>query len=501
MADADEIKKAGDGPPPGEAAAARDGDEFLNLWLEGIREPEDPILQGRGAAHDLRLFDEVRGDAQVWSTLQQRRDAVVAMPWNVKPGDDRPASVEAAQELTEQLTALPMDTIARRLLWGVFYGYGVGECLWGIKGNRVTFENIRVRRARRFGFDVDGQLMLRPTINRNPGLMPDKKFWVMSVGSDTDDEPYGLGLAHLLYWPVYFRRHGLRAWMVALDKFALPTAVGRFPSGTAQEDIDKALAALKAIRSNSSIMMPDKFPVDYLESSKSAGMDYHKFHEFLDGMIAKIVLSQTMTTDDGASRAQGEVHMDVRDEVAQADADLLCGSFNEGPATWWTRWNYGEDAAPPLLVREKDEPEDADKAASRDKNLKVVGWVPSEERVRSVYGEGYERAAPSQEPPEDTPPEEFSEEDGRKDTIADFVDQLIAEGAPQAAAADILAPLLDLVDGTNDLEVLRDRLGDFSFSDDALVPLADHLNRAAFAVRIGGEVGLPLRDGVEEEAL
>lgn len=483
-----------------EFARARDGDEFLGVWTDGIREPQDPILQGRGAGSDLRLYDQVRGDAQVWSTLQQRRDAVVALPWDVEPGDERPASKEAADELKDQLDALAMDSITRKMLWGVFYGYGVAEVMWGIAGNRVTFDNIRVRRARRFGFDVDGGLMLRQTTERAAEQMPDKKFWVMTTGADTDDEPYGLGLAHLLYWPTYFRRHGLKAWMMALNKYATPTVVGKFPKGTLPEDIKKLLAALSAIQSDSAIVIPEGMEADLLSATKSAGMDFKAFHEFLDGMIAKIVLSQTMTTDDGGSLSQSKVHLEVRDEVADADAEMLCGSFNTGPATWWTQWNYGDAAAPPLLKRQKDDPEDADAAATRDSQLKALGWEPTEDRIRTVYGDGYQKTKPAEDSSgSQEPPTELKEGDG-PDAIASFAAQLAGGGMALTAVNDMLAPIMEALDGTDSLEGVASALDGLSLSDGALEPLREHLAQAAFAARIGGEVGAPLRDGVETES-
>lgn len=488
-------------PPLGEAAAARDGDEFLSAWADGIREPSDPILKGRGT--DLKFYDQVRLDPQVWSTLQQRRDAVASREWTVEPGDETPQAEAAAAELKDQLERLDLDAITRQMHWGLFYGYGVAEMMWGIEAGRATIADIKVRRARRFGFDIDGRLMLRPVLARRAELMPGRKFWTYSCGCDTGDEPYGFGLAHLLYWPVYFRRHGMKAWMIALDKYASPTAVGTYPPGAAKEEIDRLLAALLAIRQDSAITIPEGMSVEYLQTSKSAGADYDRFLATFDAWIAKIVLSQTMTTDDGSSRSQAEVHEDVADAVARSDADLICGSFNRGPGTWWTGWNYGPDVAPPVLKRIMDDPEDIDAAVTRDEALARIGWQPTGDRVREVYGEGYERAAPPPVPvPVATPdvpaPPALADAD-TPDAIAGFVARIMAEGTARAAANDLLAPVAALIDGETDLQALRDRLAGFSLADAALAPLHEHLARAAFAARIGGEVGAPLRDDVDLE--
>jgi hypothetical protein len=52
--------------------------------------------------------------------------------------------------------------------------------------------------------------------------MPERKFWTFSAGAATDDEPYGLGLGHFLYWPVFFKRNDIKFWLIFLEKFAAP---------------------------------------------------------------------------------------------------------------------------------------------------------------------------------------------------------------------------------------------------------------------------------------
>ncbi|MEM6906239.1 MAG: DUF935 family protein, partial [Pseudomonadota bacterium] len=384
-----------------------------------------------------------------------------------------------------------------------FYGYAVAECLWEAREGRICFGGIRVRRARRFGFNVDGELMLRRTRGfGSEELMPKRKFWVMSTGADTSDEPYGLGLAHLCYWPVYFKRSGLAAWMVALDKYASPTAYGKFPPGSTEEEIIKLLSGLRAIRQDSALVVPDSMDIGYLQTSKSASIDYEKFDGRLDAWISKIVLSQTMTTDDGSSLSQSSTHMDVRDEVRDSDVELLNGSFNRGPAAWWTEWNYGDRATPPNLVREVEEAEDLDLLAERDVKLYQVGFRPTRERVEEVYGSGYElvRAGPTSELPPPLggqPAPELAEDE--PDAIGAFVDRLIADGAAATAVTDVLAPIVEAIDGAGSLEETQAAIASLSLGDDELEPLQEILAQAIFAARIGGEVGADHRPGLTVE--
>lgn len=99
-----------------------------------------------------------------------------------------------------------------------------------------------------------------------------------------------------------------------------------------------------------------------------------------------------MTTSDGSSLSQAEVHAGVKLEVVTGDADLVCESFNLGPATWWCDYNYGPDVEPPQLVRLIDAKKDLKTQAETDAALKGMGWERTDESFRDTYGDGYERS-------------------------------------------------------------------------------------------------------------
>ncbi|MDO6575035.1 phage portal protein family protein, partial [Staphylococcus pasteuri_A] len=89
--------------------------------------------------------------------------------------------------------------------------------------------------------------------------MPENKFWWFDVGADNDENPYGLGLAHWLYWPVFFKRNGLKYWSVFLEKFAQPTPTATLPQAQIQDPVMKrrALEALQAIQVDSGVLIPE----------------------------------------------------------------------------------------------------------------------------------------------------------------------------------------------------------------------------------------------------
>lgn len=374
-----------------EIASTRNGRDITQPYIKGLKEPRDPLLWG---AVDWGVYRDILRDDQVFSTLQQRIGAVVSRDWNVIPGNAAdPRSVEAATRFNRTLECIGWDSITRKMLYATFYGYSTAEVIWKVSDDGLwDFDKIKVKHGRRFRWDEENRLRLLTTTDTTTGeLLPDRKFWVHTVGADNDDEPYGMGLAHWLYWPVLFKRNGLRFWNIYLDKFGTPTALAKYPRGSSKQDIFNLLQSLQAMATDSGIVVPEGVVIELLGAARSGTGDFATIYDKMDAAIAKIILSQTMTTDNGSSRSQAEVHSDVKLEVVKSDADLLSDGFNDGPARWWTDYNYGTDVAAPQLVRIVEEEENAKANAETDKIHAENGWVRTPESFADTYGEGFVR--------------------------------------------------------------------------------------------------------------
>ncbi len=286
--------------------------------------------------------------------------------------------------------------------------------MWAIDGNRIVLDDIKVRERSRFRFDHESNLKLININNPNGVKLPDCKFWTFSAGADHNDNPYGLGLAHYLYWPTFFKRNGIKFWLIFLEKFGMPTAAAKLPPGQAQDPIerDKALQALEAIQSDSGVVIPDNIVIDLIEAARSGTADYEALCNRMDSSISKVIISQTMTTDNGSSRSQAEVHQDVQQAVIKSDGDLICESFNRQVVKWLTEWNF-PNATPPRVWRKTDPEEDLMQRAERDNKISTLGYEPTEEYITEVYGPGWKKKESSPLPPmgKGSPelPAEFSE--------------------------------------------------------------------------------------------
>jgi phage gp29-like protein len=384
--------------------------------------PDDGILRTKGGG-DFRFYREVLRDDQVKSTFQQLRLAVVAAPWEVEPGAEDAQSVACAEAWKANLKRIHFDRATDEMLYTEFYGFGVGELIWEMRDNLVQLADVKVRDRGRFAFGIDGALYL----NRNGfqyEKMPDRKFWIARAGADNSDELYGLGLAHFLYWPVFFKRNGIKFWLVFLEKFGMPTPVAKLPGSAANDATQRreALAVLSAIQTDSGVVIPDTMVVELLEAARSGTADYEGMRKAMDAAIAKVVLTQTMTTDDGSSRSQSETHADRLMARVKAAADLVCESFNAGPGKWFAELNF-PGAVPPRVYRNTEPPEDLVARAERDAKIKTLGFEPTEEYITDTYGEGWVKSQQATE---------MAGALGQPDTAADFA-ELAALATAKAA--------------------------------------------------------------------
>jgi len=447
-----------------EIATTRDGRDITRGFVDSlpILPPTDRVLPLAGG---WRGYEELLRDDQVAACFGQRRLAVVCRPWTVDAGGPRRIDQQAADLLRATLDSIGWDQITDQMLYARFYGFAVAEVIWRADRSGIGIEALRVRDRARFGFAPDGRLLLRTSSNPNGEMLPDCKFWQLAIGASHYDEPYGRGLAHALYWPVWFKRNGTRFWATYLEKFAAPTSVGHFPAGTDDATRARLLEAVESVQTDAGIVLPEGMQIDLLEAARGGTASYEQWLAYWDSAIAKVILGQTMTTQDGSSRAQAQVHMDVRQDIVRADADLVSDSANRS----WIRWLIDltlPGAAYPTVWRNLDDAEDANQRAERDLKLSQIGFVLDDATAAEVYGPGYVRTtatagnAPGASPtPADAPGAlrvTAAEAEPDPTPINPIADRLDAETAPHWI--DILDRIRTLVERADSLERLRDDL-------------------------------------------
>lgn len=435
-------------------------------WLQpvygGILRSQDAVLISRGGGRGLAIYDDIERDCHAYAVLQKRKMAVIAREWRIEPASDAPLDRKAAELVERQLKAVRIDRICYGLLDAILKGFAVGEIIWERRQGEIAVKDVKMRDQRRFVFGADGTLRLLTLDNMLDGKpLPDRKFIVSRFG-DKNDDPYGLGLGTRLFWPVFFKRQGITFWLTFTDKFGNPTAVGKYPPSSSPAEVQKLLSVLSALASDTGVAIPEGMDIDLLEAQRSGSVNSHEtLCRYMDEQISEAVLGETLTTNIGptGSRAASATHNEVREELTKADADLQCDDLMQTLIRWIVELNL-PNATPPRFWRDFEEAEDLNALADRDHKLAEIGFIPTPERVRAVYGDGYVQKAPDANQPTKTEPPATAFADPPaappRDAVDDLADQLVSLSAPMVD--DMLADIRRVVETSTSFDEISARL-------------------------------------------
>lgn len=359
--------------------------------FQGIMQPTDEVLAARGGVSALKVYDDIRRDPHAFAVLAKRKLEVTSREWSVTPASERRLDKRAAEEVERQLKALNLDRLTKGLMGAVLKGFAVAEIVWANEGGVWEAKAVKVKKQRRFRFTVDGELRMLTRANSSDGVsVPGRKFIVHRHSiDDDDDDPYGVGIGSVLFWPAWFKRQALAHWLRGTEKHATPTTVAQYQGAFDQKRQDELAAVLRRMANDTGIVVPDNVTLSLLEAKAGGGGDIHeKLNRYLDELMSEAVLGETLSTNSGerGARSLGEIHNEVRIAIAKADADLVSATLRDTLVRWIVEINY-PGAGIPELWRDFSEAENLDDRAARDKTIFDMGFEPADpEYINETYG-------------------------------------------------------------------------------------------------------------------
>ncbi len=480
------------------ATSSKDIDIFSG-WIKRLENP-DPTLRTESKGKGLKLYDEVDRDPHAGSVLQTRYLAVVGKEWDVLPAESarkrgRPTATTQEQAVAdfvkETLQATNFEQAMAELLQAVLYGFFVAEVIWKAEDGAIRISKIRAKHPRRFSFTLDRDLRLLTPHNMIEGEeLPDRKFIEFTFGSS--DNPYGKGLGQKLWWPVWFKKHGIKFWLLFLEKFGMPTAVGKYPPGTDPDQQQKLLDAIDAIQNETGVKIPDTMAIDLLEASRQGKVTYETLCEYMDKQISKAVLGQTATTEGTPGKLGNEdAQMDVRQDILEADASLLVEVLNETLIPWIVDYNFPSVTSYPKFEIRTEEEKDLKPLAERDEILTAtIGLPVGRKYFYDTYGisepeDGEELVSSQRSEVREQRGVSFAE--GRFSKEQQAIEGLVGASLVPAGRAmkDLATPVKKIVDEAKSLEEIRDKIFE-QYSEMAPADLEDLIARAMFMAELYG---------------
>lgn len=427
----------------------------IDFALAGMLLPNpDPILKAQG--RDIAVYRDMRSDAHIGGCIRRRKSAVKALEWGL---DRDRAKSRVAKSVQDMLGDIDMERLIGQAMEAALYGYQPLEVVWKRVGSLLVPAEIEAKPPEWFGFDDENQLRFksRAAMVQGEELMP-RKF-LLPRQEPTYANPYGFADLSLCFWPLVFKKGGLKFWLAFTEKFGSAFSVGKLPRSASPAEHAKLLDALEALIQDGVATIPDDGSVELVEmAGKSASADlYERLVMHCRGEIAIALLGQNQTTEASANKASASAGLEVTHELRDADAGLVAATVNE-LIRWVCELNWGGADAPVFSLWDQEE-QDRLQAARDKSNYDAGARFTNAYWMRSYgYQEG-DLADPSAAPavPQPGAPQlgaaQFAEAPPQPDPTGPDTNALMAAAAPQwAAMVDDIQTLVDQAASVADLQ-------------------------------------------------
>ena len=302
----------------------------LEEWQAAVNAARNPYFYNR---RDLqRIYDGAMGDLHLFSIVDTRIKKVQTAKYKLIDAegneDAGAASLFAGQWYIDFL---------KYALESVFYGPTLVELVdqartpsvIKLNGKSVSYKPL-----------LSTNLIPRPHVRPEEGVFVVRTFDQARQGIDFTTSPFSnyyllignpheLGMLKILAPYVIAKKFALGAWSEFDDKLGIPF---RWVNMMGTDKRRESMLA-KIMAQMGSAGWAILHPGEEIKMLEAAGTDVHKcFKELIETInseTSKAVLGQTMTTDNGSSKAQVQVHQDVANDRHEADRTFVEYLINE----------------------------------------------------------------------------------------------------------------------------------------------------------------------------
>ncbi|NRA85788.1 MAG: DUF935 domain-containing protein [Rhizobiales bacterium] len=322
------------------------------------------------------------------SVLSTRKRAVVGLEAVVTAASEDKKDLEISDTVKGFVNNSEFKGLMSDLLDGLAKGFSICEITYAMTANMWLPQYYKWVDPRSFTFDKESRS--RPLLRQDDGDPIELEYgkFITHFPKLKSGIPIRGGLARLVLWSVMCSSFSARDWMAFIEVFGMPLRLGRYPSGTKPEDIAILAKAVAALASDSSAVIPESMNIEFVHAATAAKGDiiFEKAAKYFESLISKAVLGQTMTTEDGSSNAQANVHNEVRLDILESDADILASTIQRDLIDVFVFINYGADQKSPKISFPVIKAEDVAAITDALKNLVPLGLVVSMNEVRGRLG-------------------------------------------------------------------------------------------------------------------
>lgn len=179
------------------------------------------------------------------------------------------------------------------------------------------------------------------------------------------------------------KRHSWGSWDEFEELFGIPIRIAKIASQS--ETVKNEVAGwLEEMGSSPYGVFPIGTEIDIKENSKADSFNvFFKKIEALDKELSKLILHQTMTTENGASKAQGTVHENTLEQVIKSDKKKMLSFLNKRLVPAMRKLGYNIPETAKITIEKTIDPQEQ---ITIDNQLMSNGYVLKQQYVEETYG-------------------------------------------------------------------------------------------------------------------
>lgn len=266
-----------------------------------------------------QVYDEMLKDSMVQTVLTLKKLAIQASGFEIRPFDSSAESKKRSDFIIEAFARMegsPVEVIGNATD-SFAKGWSIQEMVFENSKDHIWLKSVRPKNPAMFGLKVDNFGNISSLTLQVPGelelSLPREKF-VIHIHRRSYSQPKGQSDLDASYKHWQAKQSLLAAWKLQLEKFAMPTVLGSYERGLPPEEQVTILQALQDIQNKTAVVYPQEIEVSLLGGQKEPSTAFQEAIEFHNREIARAVLGQTLTTDEGrrvGSLALGKVHLQI----------------------------------------------------------------------------------------------------------------------------------------------------------------------------------------------
>lgn len=319
------------------------------------------------------------------SQLQTRRLAIESVDFTVESQGVPSTIVDAVTELVHDDG---FREARGHLPDGISKGYAVVEMMWEYERKRLRPVAYFDRDPRFFQLDQLRLTQLRLAVDGSVEgeELPQAKF-LRHMPRTKLGLPLRRGMARPAAWGYLIQQFTLQDWAAFSEVYGMPLRVGKYNASASPADKRTLLKAVASIANDAAAIIPQGMDIEFHEINGTNGAAvFSGLLDYIDKQISKLIVGQTMTSDDGSSLGQAKIHNEVRLDILRADCKQLAATINRDLIKPFVDMNFGVQDRYPLIELPVPDPEDV-KALSESLGVLVpLGLRVKQSEVREKLG-------------------------------------------------------------------------------------------------------------------